>query len=186
MVSIPSLWLPILLSSVLVFFVSFLLHMVIPHHRADFKKLPREDEVMAALRGFGIPPGDYMMPRVEIPAQMKDPAFIEKRAKGPVAVFTIMPSGSMSMGTNLGQWFVHSLVVGVICAYVAGRALGPGTSYLQVFRFVGVTAYLAYSFALIQLSIWYRRSWGTTIRYQIDGLLLGMVTAGTFGWLWPR
>jgi hypothetical protein len=45
---------------------------------------------------------------------------------------------------------------------------------------------MGYSFALWQLAIWYRRAWGTTIRSTVDGLLYALLTAGTFGWLWPR
>ena len=42
------------------------------------------------------------------------------------------------------------------------------------------------SLALLQFSIWYRRSWVTTLKSMIDGLLYALLTAGTFGWLWPR
>ena len=43
-----------------------------------------------------------------------------------------------------------------------------------------------YSLALWQSSIWYGRAWGTNLRLTIDGLVYGMLTAGTFGWLWPK
>jgi hypothetical protein len=36
------------------------------------------------------------------------------------------------------------------------------------------------------MSIWYKRAWGTSIRTTIDGLVYGLLTAGVFGWLWPR
>lgn len=62
MVSVLSLWLPILLSAVIVFLVSSLIHMVLGYHRTDFRKVPAEDDVMSALREFGIPPGDYLIP----------------------------------------------------------------------------------------------------------------------------
>jgi hypothetical protein len=186
MVPIASLWLPILLSAVFVFVLSFVLHMLLPIHRNDFRKLPREDEVMAALRGFAIPPGDYMTPCGGGPESMKDPAFLEKYKQGPVALYTFMKGGTPSMTANLVQWFLYGLAVGVFAAYVAGRALPAGAHYLQVFRFAGVTAYLAYAFALFHDSIWYHRAWSTTVKYQVDGLLYALVTAGTFGWLWPR
>ena len=50
----------------------------------------------------------------------------------------------------------------------------------------GVTAFVGYALALWQMSIWYRRSWGTTLRSTIDGLIYALLTAGVFGWLWPR
>jgi hypothetical protein len=92
----------------------------------------------------------------------------------------------MSMGRNLGFWFLYLIVVGILGAYVAGRALSVGASYLQVFRFVGATAFIAYSAALWQMSIWYRRAWITTIKATVDGLIYSLLTAGVFGWLWPR
>src|ERR1700704_1999577 len=61
-----------------------------------------------------------------------------------------------------------------------------GTPYMRVFQIVGATAFIAYSLALCELSIWYRRSWGLTLKACFDGLIYGLLTAGTFGWLWPR
>ncbi|PYO84073.1 MAG: hypothetical protein DMD65_03865 [Gemmatimonadetes bacterium] len=117
---------------------------------------------------------------------MRSPQFVEKFKKGPVVMFTVFPGGSMSMGKNLVMWFLYSVVVGCFAAYVAGRALPAGAAYLQVFRFAGVTAFVAYSVALWQMSIWYHRSWVTTIKATVDGLIYALLTAGTFGWLWPR
>ena len=68
MVPVLTLWAPILASAVLVFLASAVLHMVLPYHRSDFRKVPSEDEVMDALRRFAIPPGNYMMPHAEAPS----------------------------------------------------------------------------------------------------------------------
>src|SRR5437773_12119350 len=114
MVSLTSLWLPILVSAVAVFVASSIVHMVLPLHRNDFKAIPREDEVLEALRRFNIPPGDYLAPRPASAADMRSPAFIEKAKKGPIVMMTLSPGGSISMGTNLGLWFVYLLVVGVL------------------------------------------------------------------------
>ena len=62
MVQIMSLWLPIVVSAVLVFFASFVIHMVLGYHRADYKRLADENGVMDALRKFNIAPGDYLTP----------------------------------------------------------------------------------------------------------------------------
>jgi hypothetical protein len=185
-VPIMSLWIPILLSAVFVFVASFILHMVLPFHRNDLRKLAKEDEVMAALRGFNIPPGDYAIPCAGSSQAMNTPEFKAKLARGPVAFMTIGPGRSPSMARPLALWFVYSVVVSIFAAYITGRALAPGIVYLQVFRFAGCAAFLGYSMALAQHSIWYQRDWGTTIRSMIDGLIYGLLTAGTFGWLWPR
>jgi hypothetical protein len=186
MITLASLWLPVVLSAVFVFFASFLLHTVLPWHKGDWKKLAAEDEVMEALRRFSLPPGDYMLPCGGGAEAMKDPKFLEKLKRGPVLLMTVLKSGRMDMGPSLAQWFVYCLVISVIAGYVASRALEPGSHYLAVFRFAGVTAFAAYALAQWQESIWHKRSWGTTMRNNIDGLLYGLVTAGTFGWLWPK
>lgn len=186
MVPLMSLVIPIVVSAVLVFVVSSIIHMVLTYHRGDYQKLPKEDEVQEALRRFNIPPGDYILPCPGSANARKNPEFIEKCKKGPIVFMTVIPGGPPAMGKQLVQWFLYAVVVGILAAYVAGRALGPGATYLQVFRFAGCTAFIAYSLALFQNSIWYRRSWGTTLRSTFDGLVYGLLTGGTFGWLWPR
>lgn len=185
MVTVMSLWLPILLSAVIVFAVSAIIHMVLTYHRTDFGKVPAEDQVMDALRKFAIPPRDYVIPCAGSPQGMKTPEFIEKVTKGPVAFVTVMPSGMPSMSKSLIQWFLYCIVVGVFAAYIAGRALDPAANYLAVFRFVGSTAFVGYALALWQDSIWYKRAWSTTLKSTFDGLVYALLTAGTFGWLWP-
>lgn len=186
MTELSALWLPIVVSAVIVFVASSLIHMVLTWHKNDFAPMPNEDKVLDALRPFAIPPGDYMIPRCSSTKEMRSPEFQEKLKKGPVMVTTVLPNGQMAMGKLLFQWFVYLLVVGFFAAYVAGRALPPGTPYLKVFRFAGATAFVAHSMALWPFSIWYRRAWSTTIKATIDGLIYALLTAGTFGWLWPR
>lgn len=184
MVPVMSLWAPILASAVLVFLASAVLHMVLPYHRSDFRKVPSEEQVMDALRRFSIGPGNYMMPHAEGPSAMKDPAFIEKKKRGPVATLTVMEDPSF--GVSLAQWFVYCVVVSLFAAYVAGRAVGPGAEYLSVFRFAGTTAFVGYGLALWQQSIWYKIAWSTSIKSTIDSFIYGLLTAGVFGWLWPE
>ena len=186
MVGITSLMLPILLSAVIVFVASSVIHMASPWHKSDYPKVPNEDALRAALRPLAIPPGDYMVPRPSGRQEMQSPQFAAKVQEGPNLVLTVLPNGPWSMARNLGMWFVYLVVVGVFAAYVAGRALPAGSVYLQVFRFVGTTAFLGYAAALWQMSIWYRRSWAITVKSTIDGLIYALLTAGTFGWLWPR
>jgi len=188
MVPVPvlSLWLPIVVSAVFVFLASWIIHTLLGYHAGDLHKVPREEEVMAALRPFEIPPGDYGMPHGGSMKAMKDPGFIAKMKEGPVAIMTVIPSGPPAMGSNLILWFLYCVLISVFAAYVTGHALGIGAPYRGVFRFAGCTAFAGYSLALLQNSIWYRRAWGTTLRSVFDGLIFGLLTAGTFGWLWPR
>ena len=90
------------------------------------------------------------------------------------------------MGPFLVQWFLYLIVIGVFVAYVTGRALGQTADYLSVFRFAGTIAFCCYAVGGWSEAIWFQRSWSTTLKNTFDGLLSAHVTAGTFGWLWPR
>jgi hypothetical protein len=186
MVSIPALWLPILLSAIFVFMVSSIVHMVLAYHRTDFEKLPDEERTMEALRKASIPPGSYMFPCPPSPREMSSPEMQEKYKRGPVGLMTLLPPGPPAMGKNLVQWFVFCLVAGLFAAYLAGRALGPGAEYLDVFRFAGTSAFYIHGMGRVVESIWMARPWSATAKNLFDGLLYSLVTAGTFGWLWPR
>jgi hypothetical protein len=184
-VPVTALWLPILLSAVIVFVASSIIHMLLPYHRSDYKKLPSEDGIMDALRPFNIPPGDYVMPLARTPSEVKDPAFVARHKRGPNGFLTFTTS-EFSMGTTFAQWFIYTIIVSIFAAYIAGAALAPGTDYLEVFRFAGTTAFAAYTLGLWQYVIWYRRSGVTAMKSTFDGLVYALLTAGTIAWLWPR
>lgn len=185
MVPLTSLLVPILVSAVIVFVASSVLHMVLPFHRNDVEGVPNEDGVRDALRRFNIPPGDYMVPRAPSPKAAKDPAFMEKLKQGPIVVMTVLPTGPFSMGKSLTQWFVYCVVIALFAAYIASRTLTPGAPYLSVFRIVGTVAFIGFAGGLWQNSIWWNRKWSTTVKSTVDGLVYALLTAGTFGWLWP-
>ena len=186
MVTLTSLWLPILLSAVIVFLASFVIHMVLPFHRKDYGKVPAEDDVMAALRKFSIAPGDYFIPCASGPADMKTAEYKKKVEQGPLVIMTVLGKDGYAMGKRLLQWFLFTVVVGVFAGYIAGRTLAPGTPYITVFRIAGTVAFAGYALGLWQNSIWYSKKWSTTVKSTFDGLVYALLTAGTFGWLWPR
>jgi len=62
MIPLTALWLPILLSAVIVFVASFIMHMLLPYHRSDYKPLPGEDKVLATPRAAGLKRGLYLFP----------------------------------------------------------------------------------------------------------------------------
>jgi len=45
---------------------------------------------------------------------------------------------------------------------------------------------MAYGLGRLSDAIWRGQTWSMTIKEVIDGLVYGLLTAGTFGWLWPR
>lgn len=185
MVSLLSLWLPILVGAILVFIVSSLIHTVLTYHQNDYQKVPNEDQVAAALRPLAIPPGEYVLPKPASSKEMKTPEFQEKLNRGPVAFMTVFPNGPFAMGKQLAQWFVYCVLIGIFAAYLASRTLQPGTEYLQVFRVTGTVAFAGYGLALLQGAIWYGRNWTATLKSVLDALVYALVTAGAFGWLWP-
>lgn len=185
-IPITTLWLPILVSGVLVFVASSIINMLLPYHRNDFSAVPREDAVMDALRPFELVPGDYAIPRAGTPADMGSDEFLAKVEKGPAAFFTVLPRGAMfNMGSQLTQWFAYTLLVGVVTAYVGGRMLGTGTEYMVVFRLTATVTFASYAMALMQRSIWFHQRWSTTLKFMFDGLVYASLTGGVFGWLWP-
>jgi hypothetical protein len=90
------------------------------------------------------------------------------------------------MGPMLLQWFVYTLVVSLFVGYVAAHAIPVGASYLDVFRIVGAVGFLAYAAGQVPAAIWMGKPWAVAGKEVFDGLLYGLVTAGAFGWLWPR
>jgi hypothetical protein len=184
-IPITTLWLPILVSALLVFFASYVLNAVLRYHRNDFRAVPDEDRIMDALRPFNLPPGDYIIPYVGHASNLKSEAVQQKIAKGPIGALTVYPPNVMfNMGSQLVQWFAYTLLVSIIAAYLAGRVL-TSPDYLQVFRVTGTVAFASYSMALMQRSIWYMQNWPMTLRQMADGLVYALLTAGAFGWLWP-
>jgi hypothetical protein len=98
----------------------------------------------------------------------------------------VIPSGPPAMPKYLAMWFAFCVLVSFLVAYLTGRTLATGASYLAVFRVAGTTAFLAYAIGGIQDSIWRAQLWSTTIKHVVDGLVYALLTAGVFGWLWPR
>ncbi len=185
MVPLTALWLPIVLAAVIVFVASAVMHTVLSYHESDCQQIPDEARVLDALRAAGLKRGYYHFP-FGSHKEMKLPAMVEKYKQGPVGMMTVFPSGPPAMPKFLGQWFAYCLIVGFFVAYLTGRTVAPGAHYLAVFRVAGTAAFLAYGIGQLSNGIWKGQPWGMTIREAFDGLVYGLLTAGTFGWLWPR
>jgi hypothetical protein len=59
MVPLTALWLPIVLSAVLVFIASSIMHAVLTYHQSDCQQIPEEDKILTALRAAGLKRGYY-------------------------------------------------------------------------------------------------------------------------------
>ena len=186
MVSLGSLLIPILVSAVLVFAVSAIIHMVLKYHNKDYTRLPNEDAVRAAIRAGNPPPAQYIIPYCSDMKDMEKPEMKQKYIDGPVVVMNVMKPGVPQMSRYLIQWFIFVLVVSFFIAYVAAHCLPQGAVYLRVFQVVGAVGFLAYGAGQVPSSIWMGQPWPIAWKGLLDGLIYGLVTAGAFGWLWPR
>lgn len=185
MVSIAALWLPIVLSAVLVFVASAVIHMVLKIHKGDYRGLPDEERILSVMREAGVEPGYYAFPYAPDPAQMDDPDVIARYERGPVGLMAVVPDGPPAMGKHLAQWFVHALVVAVFVAYLAGRTMAPGAEYLEVFRVAGTATFLVYAVAAPIDSIWRGVPWSVTVKNVFDGAVYALLVAGAFAGFWP-
>lgn len=185
MVPLAALWLPILLSAVIVFIASSIMHMLLPYHRSEYRQLPDEDKVRTALRAAGVKQGLYVLPYTTH-KDMKSPAMAEKYKEGPVGMMTIAPNGPPAMPRFLGLWFAYTLIIGFFVAYLTGHTVAPGAPYLAVFRVAGTAAFMSYGLATLSNGIWKAQPWSMVMKEVFDGLVYALLTAGTFGWLWPR
>lgn len=187
MTVLHTLWLPIVASAILVFLASWILHVLLPWHKHDRKKVPDQDRVMDALRPFNLAAGDYMLPGCDSMAEMKSPEFQEKMKRGPVLTATVR-GGPPNMGRSLFVWFVYCLVVTYIAAYVGAHALAlvrPFPLHGHARRLIGLAAFAGYGLSQWQDTIWFGRSLGTSVRNTIDAIIYALITAAIFGWLAP-
>jgi len=141
MVALPALWMPIVVSAVFVLITLVIIHGMLGWHKGDMIAVPGEAKVMETVRGLNVQPGDYRFPHANTTAEMTTPEFAGKMKQGPVGIMSIWPNGDINMGKLLGQWFVYSLVIAVLAAYITGRTRGPGAPYLQVFRVSGAVTF---------------------------------------------
>jgi hypothetical protein len=177
------LWLPIVASATAVWFASFLSWAVLDIHKKDTRKLPDEEGFSAAVRGLGIPPGNYIFPFCTDKKQERDPAFRERMMAGPSGVLTLF--GKISMGRNMLLTFAANLAASVLIAYLAWAALGAGADFMSVLRIVGTAGILAYSFGFLSHDIWFGASGRAIVLKIVDGVVYGLITGAIFAALWP-
>jgi hypothetical protein len=185
MVSLAQLWLPVVASAIGVFVASSLVHMVFKWHNSEYRKLPNEDEVRAALRSSSGAPGNYFIPHMSHHKEMRNPDMLQKFVEGPVAMVTMRRAGPPTMGGALSQWFLLNVVIAVIAGYLAAKTVPAAASFLAVARPVSIVAFLAYGGGAISNAIWMGKPWSTALKELLDAAIYAVVTACVFGWLWP-
>lgn len=180
-----SLWIPVVVATVAVFVASSIIHMALRYHRADAKALPDEDAARDALGKQKTGPGLYYLPYCVDAKQMSEPAMKERFAQGPVALITLVPSGTPRIGRHLVEWLGFVFFVSFLTAYVARHTLSPGDEGMLVMRVTGAIAFGCYGLSHVSDSIWKAQPWGNTGRALLDGVIYAIVTGATFRLLWP-
>jgi len=183
---IAELWIPIVLSAVLIFIASSLVHMVFKWHNSEYGKLPDEDAVRAALNAGSPKPGLYVIPHCLDMKDMGTPEMQKKFVDGPVGFVTLRAPGPMKMGGALGGWFVYLLVVCTIAAYVARRSLPVNPDFHEVARVIAALSLLAYGAGSVQNGIWMGKPWSAVAKEVLDAIIYAAIAGTTFGLLWPH
>jgi hypothetical protein len=184
-VTLTMLWLPIVLASVFVFIGSSIIWMAFKYENAEWKPIPNEDVLREAIRKLNLAtPAQHIFPHMM--GEGGAAAAAKKMEEGPAGILLLRKPGKFSMGSQLAQAFIYYLVVSVFVAYVSSHALSRGTDYLRVFQVAGACGFMAYGLALVPEAIWFGRTWRSVCKSLFSGLIYGCLTAGTFGWLWPR
>lgn len=186
---LAQLWLPIVVSALLVFFLSAATHMLVPFRQTEWGQLKTQDAIQASLRGAA--PGLYMFPTPADPKERGKPEAMQKMAEGPSGWLTLVHPGPMSWGRNLGLSLAMNLFVSFGAAYIATMTLGAMPLQLfpherVVFRVVSTIGFLAYAVGPIYDAVWFWKPWKSLAYTALDSLAYGLVMGVTFSMLWPR
>lgn len=184
MVSLGQLWIPILAAAVACHVIGFLMWVVLPHHRSDWSPLPDEGALRSLLKGK-LAPGLYIVP-FGTHAEMRSPEMVAKRNEGPNMFLTVLPNGIGSMGPMQAKNILFHALVSLFIAYIGIHALPLGTEYLRVFQVIGTAGVLAYGLNWGHATIWFGKPFSVAMKEAFDGVVMALITAGIFGWLWPR
>ncbi|HTH49623.1 MAG TPA: hypothetical protein VMB21_19065 [Candidatus Limnocylindria bacterium] len=184
--TLASLWLPTLLSAVVVFVISSLVHMAFKWHAREYRMFSNEDAVRDAIRAGSPAPGRYVIPQCREMKDMATEAMKKKYAEGPVGHVTIIANGQPNMGKYLGQWFLLCLLVSAVAALLAGKVYGGYHAFAgAAAKLAFAVSFVGYGFGTLQESIWMGRPWSGSALYLLDAALYALGTAAVFWWLWP-
>lgn len=184
MVSLGQLWLPILIAAVACHLVGFLMWMLLPHHRSDWSPVPDEGALRNLLKGK-LAPGLYIVP-FGTHADMRTPEMVAKRTEGPNLFLTVLPNGVGSMTPYMVKNLLFHAFVSLLVAYVGVHALPIGTGFGRVIQVLATAGILAYALNWGHATIWFGKPFKVAMKEAFDGLVMALVTAAIFGWLWPH
>jgi hypothetical protein len=184
MFPLTALWLPILVSAVLIFIASNILWMVLKFwHYKDYQRVPDDKVFVDATRA--LKGGMYVFPFMDW--KTMTPEQKAEATKGPMGFMILRNPAAFSFGKTLGIYFLYCLFSAFCAAYIGHETLAAGTDYLRVFQITGAVGTFFWAFGTnISDAIWYGKPWSVAFKHVIDGLIFGCLIGGTFGWLWPK
>jgi hypothetical protein len=116
---------------------------------------------------------------------MGSEAMKKKYTEGPVAHLTLMPNGAPNMGKYLGLWFLWSLVIAAVAAFLAAKVFGVDHVYARpAAKLAATITFIAYGFGTITESIWMGRRWSSSAKNLLDAALYAIGSGLVFCWLW--
>ena len=184
MVSVSLLWLPILVASLGVFFLSSIIWMVLPHHKADIRVLPDEAGFTERLSQFNIPPGTYMWPNCGSGEGPNSPEFKQRMESGPWGSLNVI-GNAPSFAFNLVAVFAVYIVVSALVAFLASQSRPAGAPFGEVFLVATVAAFLGYGMGGLPGAVFFSKPGRFVVTELLDSVAYALVTGAIFAWLWP-
>jgi hypothetical protein len=184
MTVLAHLWLPILLSAIVVFALSAASHMVLPWRRNEWGRITDAGALQGAVRGLA--PGQYGFPAAPDQKQQMTKEWQDRWAAGPSGWLTLARPGPMSMGRNMALSLLVFLFVAFVDAYLTAHMVGSPVRFYSLARVVFTVAFLSFAVGPIFNSIWYSRPWRAYLSDLVDAVLFSAAMAVVFGLLWPR
>lgn len=192
MVTLSSLWFAIALTSVVIFFASAIMWMLLPHHKKDIlfintndadKEADKEAAYIKCMNALDLKPGMYMYPGCDAKDYKTDEG--KKRySTGPWGTLTVFP-GKSNFPMNLLKTFITFGVITIFVAYITGLSVGPGADYMQVFRVAGATAMLGHCMGGLTSDFFMGKPSRLIITEMMDKVVYALITAGMFASMWP-
>ena len=188
MVSIPELWLPILVATVLVFVASNLVWMVLPHHKSDARRLPDEAAALGRAGQAGPEAGPLPLPVGQLDGRDEGPGLRREAEQGTGGAADGDPERPVQHGSvarPVDRLPGRGRHLRRLRHGPRARRPAPTTSRSSASR-APWPSWPTRGAQLPARHLVGQAAGRRAVKEILDGLLYGLLTAGAFGWLWPR
>ena len=177
------LWLPILVGTVVLWFMSFFFWAMAPHHFGDKSKVEDEEGLMSFLKQANVSAGNYFFPYCGSAKEQSDKEYIQRYTNGPRGTLNVyeMPNMPSNMIRTILYFFVTVFTIAYI-THVACPPVEEASDFMKVFRIAGAIAVLTYATSGVLNRVWFTERMWTHI---VDGIAYGVVLGLIFAAFWP-